>query len=239
MSRVERSSDLIEQHGEHVLEFGVGGLVALVLGGLMIYYQGLLLYLGVLLVLGGVAAIGYAGREYSELKKVPVGATISCPYCHAKNIFAAVPEDDETCRECHRLMPIVQGTVLKVAQVRCGFCNTLNYYSEKSVGLICESCDREIPIATTGEACAAAHHYSFKQDDKKYDLVLTASGTKNEQLIQALQHLLALNRNQVKEILQQLPCTLMSGVPRLKAEMIQKDLAKVDAKTETIETKPA
>lgn len=239
MPHTQRSSDVIEVHGEHALVAAIGGVVALLLGALFIYYKGMLMILGYLLAVGGIGGIAYAIYCYSQIKKVPV-SHISCPYCHAKNTFVDVPKDDETCTECHRLMPIINGRVLRVSQVRCGFCGTLNYYSEKSVGLICEQCDREIPIAVSdaGGGSDAAHTYSFKQDDKKYELVLIATGHKNEQLISHLQHLLALNRNQVKDMLVNLPCTLLTGVPRLKAEMVQKDIAKFEGACDIREASP-
>ncbi|MBS1706413.1 MAG: hypothetical protein JST40_11090 [Armatimonadetes bacterium] len=240
MSQVQRRSDVVETYSVLMLQYGIGGVVAVLLGGLMVYYRGMLMYLGILLLLAGLAALGYAIFCYNECRKVPPGTVISCPYCHAKNTYTDTPADDQTCTECHRLMPIVEGRVLRVSQVRCGFCNTLNYYSEKSVGLICESCDREIPIAVAeGQSgSAAAHTYSFKQDTARYDLVLREGNAKSEQLIQHLQHLLALNRNQVKEILGNLPATLLTGIPRMKAEMLQKDLSHMDAVAEFSESRP-
>ncbi|MBL8087993.1 MAG: hypothetical protein JNM85_07995 [Chthonomonas sp.] len=235
MPHTERSSDVQEVHGEHALEFGIGGLVAVLLGALFIYYQGTLFVLGILLAVGGTASLGYAIYCYQQIKKVP-SFSIACPYCHGKNVFTEEPQEDETCVQCHRLMPIVKGRLLRVSQVRCGFCGTLNYYSEKSVGLLCEECDREIPIAVSdGMATEATHKFAAKTDDKRYELILTETGHKNEQLIQHLQHLLALNRNQVKDMIAAVPCTLLTNVPRMKAELVQKDLAKFEGKTDIIE----
>jgi len=235
MDHPKRTSDVVEERGGAAILYGAGGLFALLFGAVLIYYQGSLVYLGWLLALGGVASLVYAVMCYRTIKEVG-HALITCPYCHAKNEFMDVPEDDETCRECHRLMPIVRGVVLKVSQVRCGFCNALNYYSEKSVGLICEQCDREIPIASSGDASAATHKYSFHQDDKRYDIYLTGTGHKDEQLIGHLQKVLALNRNQVKQMIGELPCLLLTGVPKLKAELLQKDLRPFEGTTDIRES---
>jgi ribosomal protein L7/L12 len=236
MPTVTRSSDVVEAYGERALIFGLSGLAAAVLGGLLLKYQSMIALAWILLP-GGIVAIGYAIYVASQIKSVS-GTTVTCPYCHAKNSFTEQPTSDVRCNECNRQMPIVNGVLLRVSQVRCGFCNTLNYYSEKSVGLICENCDREIPIANESGATInrAATNYAFKEDKKHYDIVLTATGHKNEQLINYLQHLLALNRNQVKQMLAELPCTLLTGVTHLKAEMVQKELAKCEGVSEIPES---
>lgn len=237
MPQVQRSSDVVETHAEHALAFGIGAVVALALGGLFIYYQGMLTLLGYLLVLGGLAAGGYAVYCALQIRKVTT-FKVECPMCHATNVFLEQPMSDVSCRDCHRLIPIVDGRVLRVYQVRCGFCNRLNYYSDKSPGLICEECDREIPLATSGAAQPpkAFTTYARHDDDKAYDLVLIAQGHKTEELISCLQHMLALNRNQVKDILTSLPATLMTGIPRKKAEMLAAQISLHEAAAEIVET---
>ncbi|MBL8040508.1 MAG: hypothetical protein JNM04_04085 [Chthonomonas sp.] len=236
MPTVTRSSDVVEAYGERALIFGLSGLAAAVLGGLLLKYQSMIA-LGWLLLPGGLVAIGYAIYVATQIKSV-AGHAITCPYCHAKNAFTEKPTSDVRCDECNRQMPIVDGVLLRVSQVRCGFCNTLNYYSEKSVGLICENCDREIPIANESGATInrAATSFAYKEDTKHYDVILTATGHKNELLINYLQHLLALNRNQVKQMIADLPCTVLVGVTHLKAEMVTKELAKFEGTTEIPES---
>jgi len=232
MSKPTRSSDIIEGHSEKALSYGICGLIAIGLGALMIYYKGMLLYLGMLLVAGGAAAVIYAIYCAMQVRKVPT-VTLACPYCSAKNTLTSQPESDFSCTSCHRLIPVENSRILPVYQVRCGFCNHLNYYSPKSVGLICEECDREIPIANegrTGEKFFA--QYTQHDDDKTYELVLVSQGHKNEELIQCLQHMLALNRNQVKDMLNSLPVTLLTGIPRRKAEMLTAQLAIHEGKAE-------
>ncbi len=232
MSKPVRSSDIVEGHSEKALSFGIGGIVALGLGALMIYYQGMLMYLGYILALGGIAAIIYAIYCAMQVRKVPT-VSLVCPYCSSKNTLTAQPEVDFSCTSCHRLIPVQDGKMLPVFQVRCGFCNHLNYYSPKSIGLICEECDREIPIANEakqGEKFFA--QYTHHDDDKLYELVLVGQGHKTEELIQCLQHMLALNRNQVKDMLAAMPVTLLTGIPRKKAEMLSAQLALHDGKAE-------
>ena len=65
-----------------------------------------------------------------------------------------------------------------------------------------------------------------------YEFILVAHGHKTEDLIESLQRMLALNRNQVKQMLQELPVTLLTGITRQKAEMLQAQLALHEAATE-------
>lgn len=229
----QRSSDVVEIHSERALSFGLSGLFAVALGALMIYYQGMLLYLGWLLALGGAAAIGYGIFCATRVRKV-TSIKIPCPYCSASNALTEKPEVDFSCVSCHRMIPVRAGVVLPVFQVRCGFCNHLNYYNETSVGLICESCDREIPISTAEgvETKKFFQAYTHKDDDQSYELVLISYGHKTEEVINTLQHMLALNRNQVKQMLEELPVTLLTGIPRKKAEMLKAQLALHDAAAE-------
>lgn len=236
MPEVQRSSDVVETHAERALTFGICGVVAIVLGGVMIYYQGMLLYLGYLLVLGGLAAAITAAYWGLQIRKVESVQTI-CPYCQKKNSLTVAPSRDFACTYCHRMIPVENGRILKVFQVRCGFCNALNFYSEKAQGLLCESCDRVIPIATAdGEQAKSFATYARQDDERLYDLILIAQGHKTEELISALQHMLALNRNQVKQMLTELPVTLLTGITRKKAEMLTAQLALHEGAAEFRET---
>lgn len=122
------------------------------------------------------------------------------------------------------MIPIENGKPIKVTQVRCGYCNALNYYSEKTIGLLCEECNHEIPIARA-DGQMGQSRFAVVDDDKTYELRLIAFEHATEDLITTLQHALALNRNQVKQILEQLPCVLLTGIPRKKAEMISAQLS--------------
>jgi hypothetical protein len=237
MAEVRRSSDVVEAQAERALTFGIGGVVAVLIGIPVLIYFSALVGLAWALIVGGLGAIGYAGYCLLQVRKVP-SVLILCPFCRAKNKLTEQPSKDFTCFECHRSIPVQDGRVLRVFQVKCGFCGSLNYYSEKSVGLICESCDREIPLATeSGElATRAFRTYTQRDDDKTYDLVLIAAGHKTEEMIGTLQHMLALNRNQVKEMLLELPVTLLQGIPRRKAEMLQAQLAVLGAAADFRET---
>lgn len=226
MPDVQRSSDIAESHASEALIYGVCGLVAVGFGGLCYAYKGMLMYAGIILVLGGLAAIGFAIKKFTQIKKV-TSVSQTCPYCKAKNELLAEATESFSCVECHRLIPVFNGEILEVFQVRCGFCNHLNYYNPQSVGLICEECDREIPIATADGRLATKsfHAFSRHDDDRAYDLILAEEGPKHEEMIACLQHMLALNRNQVKQMLEELPVTLLSGVPKMKADMLSAQIS--------------
>jgi len=237
MPNVQRSSDVVEGFAEKALMAGIGGLVSLGLGALFVYYRGMLTILGYLLLAFGAGLVAYAVYEAVRIRKVR-HVSAECPFCRGKNVLTEAPQKDFTCRLCHRLIPVVEGRFLKVFQVRCGFCNELNFYSEKSVGLICESCDRVIPIATgDGEAPVKAFAtYARQDDDRPYDLILIANGAKTEELVACLQQMLALNRNQVKQMLMELPVTLLSGIPKRKAEMLAAQITLHDGAADVRET---
>lgn len=223
MSHIERSTNLKEQYGQRALVAIVPGLIGLGLGATMVYYHGMLTVLGYVLCVMGLAAIGYGGYQFSLFKKIPCFPAV-CPFCKHKNEFTEEPLTDVRCESCQRMIPIYDGRILQVWQVRCGFCNHLNYYSEKSTGLICENCNRIVPIANEGglQAKATFEHYTVHDDDRPYDLILMDAGpSHNEELFTALQHMLALNRNQVKMMVEELPVTLLTGIPKKKAELLK------------------
>lgn len=230
----ERKSDILESFGEKTVTFGLGGIVAVAVAGLLMKYRGdgYLMGLAWVLMIAGIAGIGYA--VYSAAKGTKVsGVRVDCVYCHTLNEFDQFPEDDFRCTSCNRLVPIKDGKVLEVHQVRCGYCNTLNYYSEKNDVLICEECDHEIPLASeSGEVRHVMRAYAVTDDDRLYELILTGTGHKNEELIASLQHILALNRNQVKQMLGELPVSILTGITRKKAEMLSAQLSLHEASTE-------
>jgi len=228
MPQSQRSSDVVETHSEHALAFGLAGVAGMAIGGLLLKYQGdgYLLGLAYVLLGGGALAIIYGIYCALQIRKVQSYDLVCC-YCSFTNRLTEPPANDTSCNGCHRMIPIQDGKVLAVSQVRCGFCNELNYYSDKTEVLICEYCDHEIPITQEeGKPTKQVPRgYAITEDDKLYELVLIAHGPKTEGLIAALQHMLALNRNQVKQMLHELPVTLLTGITRKKAEMLQAQLS--------------
>lgn len=231
MSDFQRSSDVIETFSAKAIGAGIGGVVGLLAGIPMILYKGMMIGLGFVLVIGGVAALSYAIYELVQIKKVG-GVKLECPYCKGTNVLTAQPNHDFSCRNCHRMIPVENGRMLEVNQVRCGYCNTLNFYSERSFGLICESCDHEIPIAGLEGGRKRVENFAVRDDDQVYELVLVSAERMSEELIGVLQHMLALNRNQVKDILGNLPQPLLQGIPRKKAELLAAQINGHGAKAE-------
>jgi len=201
----------------------IPGVIAIAVGALFISYQSVLSTLGIVLVVMGLIAVVYGVIQITHMNKIP-SFPVKCPFCNHKNDFTEQPMTDVRCDECQRSIPIYEGRILRVEQVRCGYCNHLNYYSEKSTGLICENCNRIVPIANEGgpQAAASFEHYTVHDDDRPYDLVLTDGGpTHNDELVNTLQQMLALNRNQVKQMLEELPLVLLTGIPKKKAELLK------------------
>lgn len=227
-----RKSDVIEMIGEKAVGFSVLGVIAAAIGFLFRNYQryeygGMLTGIAWVMILGGAGLIAFSIYASWQMKQVS-GFHIACPYCSAKNVLVEPPDDDFKCFVCHRVIPIKDEKALPVFQVRCGYCNELNYYSEKNDVLICEKCDHEIPLVGEDDGKEIRHvpkAYAVTDDERLYELVLVSHGGHKEELITALQHMLALNRNQVKQLLDEVPVTLLTGITRKKAELLQAQLS--------------
>lgn len=228
MPRVTRVSDILEEYGEKAVMTGLSGIVALGIATVLFIFrgQGSLLGLATVLAVGGGAGVIYAVYCVFKARKV-TGLRYQCVYCKAMQDLAATPEDDFRCTECHRMIPVRDGQVLPVEQVRCGYCNSLNYYSAKTEVLLCENCNHEIPITTESGTITKRimPGFAVTDDENLYELVLQGVEHQTEEVIGALQQMLALNRNQVKAILDDLPAVLLRGIPRKKAEMLKAQLS--------------
>jgi len=220
----------VEVHGENIVIYAGGAIAAFIFGGLMLRYEGThgmfssLAYVSLLI---GVGLIGYALKRALSIRKVRY-VYYTCPYCETGNALTEEAADDFLCIDCSRLIPVKEGKILPVEQVRCGFCNTLNYYNEKTDVLLCENCNHEVPLAhDEGHVSKKkiASGFAVEEDDRPYELILVAHGPKTDDLIQTLQTMLALNRNQVKDMLTELPVTLLTGIPKKKAQMLQAQLS--------------
>lgn len=233
MPSLDRSSNIKEQLGQRALFAIVPGIVGLALGCTLVAYRGMFVALGYLLILMAVAAIVYGAIQFSHMRKI-TSFPVKCPFCNHKNDFSEEPAEDVRCEGCQRSIPIEAGRILAVEQVRCGFCNHLNYYSEKSTGLICENCNRVVPIANDNEnrSKTTFEHYTIQDDDRPYDLILNLGSANNEELVSTLQQMLALNRNQVRQMFDELPVTLLTGIPKKKAELLK---AQIDMHNGTAE----
>jgi hypothetical protein len=226
MASVERSTDLVEERSETALIWGGGGLFVLAVGGVLWYFNrngGSLLLFSWICLLAGLGGTIYGVYAALQIRKVQSFA-YNCPYCKAKNRLAAEPGADFTCVECHRLIPVQDRQVLPVYRVLCGFCREPSYYSDKTLVLLCESCNHEIPI-TRGDGSIAHSKFAVQEDNRTYELSLTGYQHVTEELVSCLQHMLALNRNQVKDMLTALPVVLLTGIPKKKAEMLAAQLA--------------
>jgi hypothetical protein len=188
--------------------------------------------------IAGPLGVIYGIWSLRESKKIEYHELI-CPFCEEVNVFTEDPGDDVRCDSCNRQVPIVDGEILQVYQVRCGFCSHLNFYSDKSTGLICEECDRVIPISGEDDPLAKETFDKFttRDDDNPYDLILLDPGKKTELMISVLQKMLALNRNQVKEIMEATPSLLLTRVPFRKADMLSKDIIQAGGRADYSVTK--
>ncbi|RYG49278.1 hypothetical protein EON79_01840 [bacterium] len=240
MRKIERASDVIEILGEKSILTGFAGVAALAVAAFAIKYQGLggnYAPIQGLLVLGGIGALGFAGFTANKIRSV-AAVTVVCPYCNGRNELTEHPDEDVRCTSCQRMVPILSGKILSVEQVRCGYCNALNYYSEKTEVLLCEDCNREVPISRDDDPSRPQKKLMpgfavSSEEDSLYDLVLVDGGPKQEEMIDCLQHMLALNRNQVKNILNETPALLLTGISHRKAEMLKAQISMHDGNAQT------
>jgi uncharacterized protein YbaR (Trm112 family) len=234
--RIQRTSDVKESIGEKFIYYFFGGLVCFVLGTILMKYRGAsgLGNLAGLVIVAGVGLVGYGIYVALQSRKVS-SHFVDCPICTERNEIVQKPDNqDITCVACNHLIPIKDGVVLPVMRVNCGFCNSVNYYSEKSEVLICETCNHEIPIfQEDGKPTKQLPKgYAIVDDNALYELVLTDVGKGSEELVRTLQSMLALNRNQVKDLMEELPVTLLQGITKMKAEMLAAQLSNNGAKAE-------
>lgn len=229
MSEPKKRTDVIETHWEHALTWGILGIVCTIVGSLFLKYNN---YFGISFLSFsypfltiGIGMIGYSIYRGMRTRKEP-SFTASCPYCNHEMEFIETPDEDFRCDGCNRRVPVKDGRILAVQGIRCGFCTALNYMSEKTEVLICEQCDREIPLLNveTGELRHAPRGFARVDDSSVYEFRLVEVGRDKEAVINSLQHMLALNRNQIKPMLENLPATLLTGINRRKAEMLRAQL---------------
>jgi uncharacterized protein YbaR (Trm112 family) len=236
MPRVQRVSDVIEIISEKAFYFYVSGVFLGIVGGLLVAYHGqtnMFVPVGYVLLVIAFCFLSYATYVALQTRKV-TRKPVNCPFCETVNELVGDPDEDFSCVKCHRMVPILDGVVLPVQQVRCGFCNELNYYSEKTQALLCENCNREVPIAVDESVPKKAIPLGFAvvDDEAMYELILIGAGSKEEELISTLQSMLALNRNQVKQMLTELPVTLLTGINRRKAEMLKAQISVHDGQVD-------
>lgn len=235
MSKVQRSTDIVETIAAKAMALGFIGLALLGIGTIIwvVGTYGTFRGLAVLLVvMGAILIVTAVGAAWKVKDITHVG--VDCPCCGYRNLLTESPSEDFPCVSCNRMVPISDGKPMPVQQVRCGFCNALNYYSDKTEVLICEECDREIPIGSHGDAPIKKIPRGFTRvdDEALYELVLTGTGKDANEAIATLQQMLALNRNQVKDIIDTMPTVLLTGINRRKAEMLQAQLTVHGAEAE-------
>lgn len=227
---VQRSSDVRESTWADAFLYLGPGVLSLLVGVFGLWYKGGFIGLGYVGIALGSCLTIYGLFKGLQARKVG-SQRLDCVYCGLANYLAGPPEFDFRCEHCNRMIPIENGRPLPVSQVRCGFCNHLNYYSEKTEVLLCENCNRDVPISVDDDRPRkqAPRGFAVQDDDRLYELRLISGGPKVEEVIPVLQRMLALNRAQVKQLLEDAPVTLLTGIPKMKAEMLTAQLTAHEA----------
>jgi hypothetical protein len=228
-----RRTDITESLTEKGLYWSGATLLGIIVGFLIWNYSGRGTIQLVIWLLISIVPLFLAISQFSKASKVP-RFSARCPYCNGASVFIAPPTEDFTCIECHRKVAVDNGRILSIIEVKCGFCGSLQRFSERTEVALCEECNHEIPLASseTGQMKHLAKGMAVEEDPRHYDLILIAPGGQLDPLLNKLQSILALNRNQVKELLNTLPTTLLTGIPKRKATLLQEQLKEVGAATD-------
>ncbi len=144
MTQPSRASDVVEQNTSQALFAGIGAVVLLSLGAVLISY-GALAIAGWLLVTIGLGLLFFALYRLFQNKQIPI-EKLECPYCKFSNSLTATPEKDIMCRSCQRMIPIDAGVVLPTYRIPCEHCTKENFFSRRTIKLICEECGKEINL---------------------------------------------------------------------------------------------
>ncbi len=144
MSEPSRATDIVEQNTSQALMAGIVAIICLILGIVFVAY-GTLAIAGYLLIGIAVGCLGFAVVRIVQNKQIPV-EKLTCPYCQFSNALTGKPEKDVMCRSCQRMIPIENGIVLPTYRIKCEHCQTENFFSKRSLKLICEDCGKEINL---------------------------------------------------------------------------------------------
>ena len=144
MTQPARADDVVEQNTSQAVMAGIGALICLILGAVFIAY-GSMAILGYVLALIGLGLLGFALYRVAQNKQIPIEKLI-CPYCKFSNSLTGTPEKDIMCRSCTRMIPIENGVILPTYHIPCEHCNKENFFSRRTIKLICEECGKEINL---------------------------------------------------------------------------------------------
>lgn len=144
MPNPTHASDIVETNTSQAVMAGGVAVLCLILGGLFVYY-GTLAIAGWLLIAIAVGCIVFAIVRLVQNKQVPI-TRMGCPYCQFQNSLTEKPEKDFMCRSCGRLVPIENGIVMPIYRVNCEHCTKENFFSKRTIKLICEDCGKEVNI---------------------------------------------------------------------------------------------
>ncbi|MCC6687113.1 MAG: hypothetical protein IT205_09005 [Fimbriimonadaceae bacterium] len=144
MDQPTRADDVVEQNTSQAVIAGVLAALCLILGIVFIAYGSLSLA-GWVLVTIGLALTVFAAFRLIQNKQIPI-EKLGCPYCQFQNTLTAKPEKDIMCRSCGRMIPIENGVILPTYHIKCKECGKDNFFSRRTIKLICEDCGKEVNL---------------------------------------------------------------------------------------------
>lgn len=143
MSGPTRASDVVEQNTTHAAISGGIAVVCLILGVVFFSYGAVPLAIVLFVISAGCGV--FAGIRLFQNSQVPI-ERVACPYCQHVNALTGAPQGDFTCQKCLRRVPVENGVVMPVYKVPCEHCQTPNFFSRRTIKLICEECGKEVNL---------------------------------------------------------------------------------------------
>jgi DNA-directed RNA polymerase subunit RPC12/RpoP len=133
---------------ESVAQATIGGIVGLIfaiLAGVVFAYSGgsaPFVWVSAVIAAG---CIGFAIYKFIQLSNIET-TPAPCSYCKRINTLVGGIEKDFVCQHCNRLVPVQDGKIMPVLPIECEHCNAKNFFSMRSIKLICDACGRDIKL---------------------------------------------------------------------------------------------
>lgn len=231
-------SEVLEQEYAQSVTLLVAGVITLVVALLVIYF-GLkpTPHLPALVALGSIAALAAVGLfifgalRMVQARQMP-SLTVTCPYCEKPIQFLSMPTTDFDCEQCHRHVYYENGVMAPIMTITCAFCRTLHKVSTKATMYTCDKCNRPLRLvddAVSQAAPAPVAAAASAEVPAPHDVILVSPGRNRNEVAMALEPLLHCTLVQVRSQLENLPLTITSGIPELKAHAIRSRLISLGA----------
>jgi ribosomal protein L7/L12 len=141
-----------------------------------------------------------------------------CPYCGGATEFPEYPTEDYTCEKCHRRVYFENGKMVEAKDVECTVCKAVHKVAVTAKSYTCDRCNRTLRLDDPTKGVVATAETTVGQ---AFDVVLTEVGRNTTGVAMALQNVLVCNLPEARRQMQDLPLTIVKGVPERKADAVR------------------